>query len=454
VTASEYTRAAVEHWMELLAGEYGASTIEALLDATDRYHLVKDTTPLSTALRPTFIEHSRVSAIDSVGTVVATAIRTATDRALRDRNFRLGLGFLPYMDQMAELDGPSSRGAIHARLDGVFDRTGTHRFIELNTLPGGVTEGVEVGKALERAPIARVFARRFPFAIDDTRDRLVDALIDEVRAQGRSLPVRLNFGSGTPASILARSPWIGYASARGCKITFTALAELEVREDAVYADGERVDIVHLPVDQLLRPGNPLSPLLDAIRRGVVRTLSGLSSSLFSSNKIMFEALSDPAHASMFDHATQRALQAHIPWTRHVRARRTTFEGRDIDLLPFLAANRERFVLKPAGSFAGDGVVLGPRCPPEIWERALKAAAKRPHVVQQYLEGTDEPFPMLVNGGIVHERCTADYNPFVSNGTTAAGACVRLWGSANHTPSWASVAGIFILAPPRDHSSLR
>lgn len=37
---------------------------------------------------------------------------------------------------------------------------------------------------------------------------------------------------------------------------------------------------------------------------------------------------------------------------------TQHDGQDVDLLPFVQANRERLVLKPNDEYGGKGVVLG------------------------------------------------------------------------------------------------
>lgn len=440
-------RAAADYWLELLATSHGASTLESLHDAIARYHLVnREGAPIVSVLRPSFVTASMLAIVEGTANTVAAAASAATRRVIDDRSFRLAIGFPAYMDEMAALDGSTGAASFWSRFDGLFDATGTIRFIELNTDPAGIHNDFEATQMLARTPAARELARRFPFTISDCRDRLVDALIESARALGRaSTPVRVNYGIEPAGTALLSTPWLGHAASRGVALSFTELKTLEVRGDGVYAAGARIDLLALPVAALLRGGVSLRPLLEVVRRGQVRTLLGLSFGVFAGNKILFEALSDPAHAGMYDVDTQRVLRKHIPWTRAVRATRTTHDDRDIDLLPFIAAHREQLVLKPAGSFGGDGVVVGRTCDDSTWDRSLTLATKRPHVVQEYVASSPERFPMYVDGAVSERMCTADLNIFIWNGTTAGGASSRVGETIHNVKSGASVGGLFVLA---------
>ncbi|MBA3455840.1 MAG: hypothetical protein H0T42_22275 [Deltaproteobacteria bacterium] len=442
---------ATEHWMELLRGSFGASTIEALLAATEEYQLKYAGVPYCTALRPLFMEASTRAAAIRAADSVNRAIRIAADRLLGDESFRRAIGIPVYIDPLLDIDRDASRSSIMARLDGMFDLEGCIQFIEYNAFPGGLLWAFEANRVLERAPIGQECARRFPFKAADSRDLPVDALIAETLSRGRRLPARLAVAVASTARNISFDgdlSWIPYAASRGCQVTFVDPAQLEVREDGVFAEGERVDVIDIPFGALIKPGQ-LDALKGALRRGLISSMFGVSQSLLCSSKLTFEALSDPAHADMFDHDTQRALRRHVPWTRRVSERWTVFENQRVDLLPFLAEHRDRFVLKPAGSSGGDGVILGWKCEPGRWDAALKMATKRPHVAQQRVASEEQVFPMLVDGGMVEEARIHDFNPFIFNGKTARpeGILVRASGSIHNVSGGASTVALFVLQDP-------
>ena len=75
-------------------------------------------------------------------------------------------------------------------------------------------------------------------------------------------------------------------------------------------------------------------------------------------KASLAVLHDERNASLFDADEREAIAASIPWTRVVEERKTTHDGDDVDLLPFIADHREQLVLKPNDEYGGKGIVLG------------------------------------------------------------------------------------------------
>jgi hypothetical protein len=54
-------------------------------------------------------------------------------------------------------------------------------------------------------------------------------------------------------------------------------------------------------------------------------------------------------------ANAKAIYRSVPWTRRVADRKTTRNGRRINLLEFIRSNRSLFVLKPNDDYGGHGV---------------------------------------------------------------------------------------------------
>ena len=72
----------------------------------------------------------------------------------------------------------------------------------------------------------------------------------------------------------------------------------------------------------------------------------------------------------------------VPWTRRMAERRTVRDGREVDLVPHVIADRTGLVLKPAHGYGGRSVLLGDETSPEDWARAVQAALCEPWVVQE------------------------------------------------------------------------
>ena len=439
--------AAAEYWMELLRRDHAPSTIDALVEATESFDLTLDGAPYCTVLRPCFVEPRTITEAAAAATLVHGAIRISAMQLLAHDGLRRAVGFPAYLDAVLAIDRHNPRAPVRCRLDGLFDVDGCIRFLEFNTQLCGELYQFESSRALAAAPIARTFGARFPFTAADHRDLVVEALAAESRALGRPLPVRLGV-IGSDASIPER--WPQYAASRGGEVRFAEPDRIEVRDDAVLADGHAIDLVAVPFDELLAPAESMRPLLDGLRRGLVIAIYGVSQAIVCNSKLTFELLTAPEHAHLYDHDTQRALRRHVPWTRWVRECHTTFEDRRVDLLPFLAEHRERFVLKPAGSQAGEGVVLGWNCDAARWDATLhRAAAKRPYVAQERVTAVPEIYPRLVDGWMVEEPCTTDFNPLIWNGVRVEGFTARVGRDKHNVYAGASMGAAFIL---RDGSS--
>ncbi len=112
-------------------------------------------------------------------------------------------------------------------------------------------------------------------------------------------------------------------------------------------------------------------------------------------KLIMALISDeqgPAWGAM-DEQARAASQAHVPWTRLLRAGPATYQGERLDdLLEFAAHNRERLVLKPNDEYGGSGVVLGWTVGEQEWRAALAAALRGPWVVQERVPLPEEEYP--------------------------------------------------------------
>jgi hypothetical protein len=119
------------------------------------------------------------------------------------------------------------------------------------------------------------------------------------------------------------------------------------------------------------------------------------------------------------------IRATIPWTRILRPGRTNYGDWKIDLLPFVADNRERLVLKPASDFGGHNVFLGMETEQDRWEELVTEHAPRADfIVQEYVPVPEEMFP-TIEGGHVHMRLKRfNINPFGLGGRYA-GSITRI-----------------------------
>jgi glutathionylspermidine synthase len=145
----------------------------------------------------------------------------------------------------------------------------------------------------------------------------------------------------------------------------------------------------------------------------------------ANNKKLLALFQDPRFAHLVEGDEAEVVQKTIPWTRVLRPGRVSYGSWTIDLLPFVADNRERLVLKPASSYGGRNVALGIETPQDRWEEIIAGHAERADfVVQEYVPVPEEMFPTIEDGHVQMRLKRFNINPFGIGGHHA-GSITRI-----------------------------
>jgi hypothetical protein len=142
-------------------------------------------------------------------------------------------------------------------------------------------------------------------------------------------------------------------------------------------------------------------------------------------KTSLAVLSDENNRHLFTDEQMRAIDRHIPWTRTVEERHTVYEGKPIDLIPYIVKYKDRFVLKPSDEYGGKGIKLGWLVDDGEWAKAVQDALSSPTIVQERVEIPWEPYPSLVDGRVQIVNRMLDTAPFAFYGEYMDGCLTRL-----------------------------
>jgi len=211
------------------------------------------------------------------------------------------------------------------------------------------------------------------------------------------------------------------AAATGLEALHCTLDELRYDGSTLSAGGQPVQLVYR---RALLEDLDQSDLVAAARDGRVCVVNPFRSRV-ANNKKLFALFCDPRFRHLIQGDEQEVIDATIPWTRILRDGRTGYGEWKIDLLPFVADNRERLVLKPASDYGGHSVALGMETPQAEWDSIIEEhAARADFIVQEYLPVPEEMFP-TIEGGHVHMRLKHfNINPFGIGGRYA-GSITRI-----------------------------
>ncbi|MBD3187306.1 hypothetical protein GF325_10785 [Candidatus Bathyarchaeota archaeon] len=158
----------------------------------------------------------------------------------------------------------------------------------------------------------------------------------------------------------------------------------------------------------------LAPFIDACREGLACIVNPFKSNLITSKGVL-ALLSDASNASLFTRKEGKYIEKFVPWSRLLEKGETWYREREIELIPFLQAQPDRFVIKAARSRGGREVILGndPRVGREEWSQLIERHAREGGwIVQERVQIPELTLPVVRNRDITLETFKINLNPYV------------------------------------------
>lgn len=405
--------------------ELAQPLFDKLISAQRELGLVFGERPTCPFLRPHIITRSQYDEVSRAASTIASAVERMVERALIDDELLSVLGPTEREAKMARIDPGYSRLCVSSRLDSYLSDSG-FQFLEYNAeTPAGVGDQMQLEKVLFHLDHLKPLFDRAQSQPAPHR-RLLLAMLDAYR----------EWGGEEERPHIAIVDWKGvatesefhvlrrYFSSEGYETIIADPGELKFDHGHLSANGFRIDIVYkrVIIHEFLEQCGDSHPLAEAYATRRVCLVNSFRTKL-AHKKASFAVLSDPQYASLFTAEEIEVFRKHIPWTRLVQRRSTTFHDSEHDLIDLIRRERERLVLKPNDDYGGHGVFIGWETNADEWERAVAVAHERPYVVQERVPLKKVPMPVFSDR--VHlEEMFIDFNPFLFN-NEVEGALVRL-----------------------------
>nr|MBA3806076.1 hypothetical protein [Acidobacteriota bacterium] len=363
---------------------------------------------------------------------LAAAFERLAQAALKDDALMSELGLTEREKTMARFDPGYPGLCVTSRLDAYLSGDDFH-FLEYNAeSPAGISDQMQIEKALFELPHMREFLASYPeHWTPRPHHFLLRALLDTYAA----------WGGQTERPQIAIVDWDGVSTASEFHVLkehfeaegySTRIADpraLRFDGQALFAGEFRIDILYkrVVIHEFLEKFDETHPLSRAYAEHKVCMANSFRTKL-AHKKAGFAILSDPAYEYLFTPEQLSCIRAHIPWTRRVRAGRTTYRGEERDLLDVLGSERERLVIKPNDDYGGHGVRIGWETDEQEWEEAIRVALQTPFVVQERVPVRKVRLPMLTAYCLETEELIVDFNPFLFL-NKAEGGLIRLSASS-------------------------
>jgi uncharacterized circularly permuted ATP-grasp superfamily protein len=356
--------------------------------------------------------------------------------------------------RLARIDPGYATASTASRAD-AFLLPGSLQFAEYNAeSPAGVGYSQLLADIFSQTDVMRSFRDAYQVQRHPTIDRLLAALVGSYR----------EWGGREPAPRIAIVDWHEVPTwtefellrdafvAAGVPTTLADPRELALDGTRLLAGGEPIDLVYRRVlvnDILARP-EECRALVRAYEAHAVCMANTLRCKL-PHKKTFFAVLTDERFASLLQPGELDMVRRHVPWTRRLREGASTRDGKPIDVLEHVRANRnDLVVLKPSDEYGGCGVTLGWETAAGEWDAALSRAladGDRAWIVQERIVVRRELFPVCAAEGVREQDMLVDLAPFLFRGRLA-GYLTRLsaTGLANVTSGGGQVPA-FVVADP-------
>ncbi len=386
--------------------------------------------PLCGVLRPRLLTVGEYRHIGRACAHVGGAFEAVRRAAMENPVLRAQFGLTAWEEQLIHADPGFAVASPTSRLDAFFASGDAGlQFTEFNAeTPAGAAYNDALSRVMMALPVMHEFSRTHAVLPIPSAPSVIHALLDAYHAfrgvRERPTVVILDW-----ADVPTRSEFVLFERefvALGIDAFIGDPRDAEYTGGKLLIAGRPVQLIYkrVLIDELVTREGLDSPVVRAVRDRAVCMVNPFRCKVLH-KKASLAVVSDERQAPLLSPAQRAAVARHVPWTRVVEERSTSYKGDAVDLLPFIADHRETMVLKPNDEYGGKGIVLGWTVDDATWQSAIRSALAEPFIVQERVEVPSEPWPAWVDGALHINDRMLDTAPFLVDGTVMSGCLTRI-----------------------------
>lgn len=423
--------APLERYHDLLTDDaLGFASHQALEDMLRRDNLFFGDRPLCSVMRPRFLTLAQYKHIARSCQLVASAFEKVRVAAMQQPALRAQFGLQAWEEQLMRADPGFAVTSPTSRLDAFYaPGEGGLKFTEFNAeTPAGGAYNDALSRAMMAMPVMHEFARTHVVQPIPAASAIIHAILSAYYSwRGvRDVPELCILDW---AEVPTHSEFVLFQrefTALGIPAFIGDPRDADYRDGVLYVGGRKVTLIYkrVLIDELVERCGLEGPVVRAVQDGAVCMVNPFRCKVLH-KKASLAVVSDEENAQLLTSAEQEAVASHVPWTRVVTERTTRYGKESVDLLPFVAANREKLVLKPNDDYGGKGIVLGWTVSDSEWQVAITTALGAPHIVQERVTVPSEMWPAWEGNQVHFGERMLDTAPFLFDGSVMAGCLTRI-----------------------------
>lgn len=386
--------------------------------------------PLCGVLRPRLLTLDVYKQIAAACAEVGGAFEAVRVAAMHDSALRAQFGLTAWEEQLIHADPGYRVASPTSRLD-AFLAPGADglKFTEYNAeTPAGAAYNDALSRVMMAMPVMHEFSRTHAVLPIPAAPSVIHALLAAYH-EFRGVREKPSVVILDWAEVPTRSEFVLFErefAALGIDAFIGDPRDAEYNNGRLTVGGRPVTLIYkrVLIDELVTREGLDSPVVRAVRDRAVCMVNPFRCKLLH-KKASLAVVSDERQAGLLTASQRAAVAAHVPWTRVVEDRKTTWGGESVDLLSFIAGRRDTMVLKPNDEYGGKGIVLGWTVDDATWAAAIRSALTEPFIVQERVVVPSEPWPAWVDGALHISDRMLDTAPFLVDGVLMTGCLTRI-----------------------------
>ncbi len=412
-------------------------------------HLVVGGRPVSPFLRPHFITRKQYDHMVKASESLTSAIDRVKRLALANPQLLSRMALLPAEKMLAQIDPGYSYLAVTSLLDTHLQNGHLHFNQYSAETPSGVAYGELLGDLFFEAGPVKEFRKKHSLSKVGGTKFLLQAILRAYKEFGGKKKPNI-------AILEFRQPFANFESGeyqllaqlfrkQGYNAEVISLEQLEYKNGVLRRGDFEIDLVYrrVRISEFLVRFDLNHALLRAYRERKVCLVNNFRGEV-AQKKAIFDLLTDETVTANFPALERKAIREYIPWTRVVANAKSTYQGKPIDLPQFIAANRERLILRPNDEQTDLPEVRGWEADDAQWERAVRRATANSYVVQERVEAVRASFPVRTYAGLDYREMNIEVHPHSFLGKVQGCTTWLTTPSANGFSTASGLAPTFIL----------
>ena len=364
-------------------------------------------------LRPNFVTQKQYDNLVKTGEALISAVDRMLRTALASPQLLARMQLFPAEKMLAAIDPGYEMAEVSAQLDLQIQNGSLHVMQYNADALSGAAWAEGLSDIFYDCPPVKEFRRRYNLTRIGGKKPFLSALLKAYKmfSPGKKPHIAiLEFRDPTGRS--EYEIYRDYFRAEGYETELVSPDQLEYRNGVLRSGNFNIDLIYrrISAQEFLLRYTLNHPLVQAYKDRSVCMVNSFRSEL-SHKKAMFALLTDETLTAKFPINERKAIREHVPWTRVVKAGKTTGREEPIeDLIEYIRLNRETLVLRPNDEYSDMHSYIGYEHDEGSWSRALREAQRAPYVVQDSVKPARTVFPLMNFGHLEFKEMQVDVQP--------------------------------------------